>query len=76
MSQGEKKGDNLAEDDDSQQSNLLDCLVQAQQNFAFQQQAAAAAGPKAPGFENNINNFSPQHIMQGMVIINIITIIN
>jgi len=65
MSQGEKKGDNLAEDDDSQQSNLLDCLVQAQQNFAFQQQAAAAAGPKAPGFENNINNFSPQHIMQG-----------
>jgi len=65
MSQGEKKGDNLAEDDDSQQSNLLDCLVQAQQNFAFQQQAAAAAGTKAPGFENNINNFSPQHIMQG-----------
>lgn len=49
-----------AEDtEDSQQSNLLDCLVQAQ-TFALQQ----AAGNK--NFENNINNFSPQHgIMQG-----------
>lgn len=66
MSQGKNSaGDNLAEDDDSQQSNLLDCLVQAQQTFAFQQQAAVAAGTKTPGFENNINNFSPQHIMQG-----------
>ena len=48
------------DEEDSQQSNLLDCLVQAQ-NFALQQ----AAGNK--NFENNINNFSPQqqHIMQG-----------
>eukprot|EP00092_Neocalanus_flemingeri_P058427 GFUD01069620.1.p1 GENE.GFUD01069620.1~~GFUD01069620.1.p1 ORF type:complete len:627 (-),score=160.57 GFUD01069620.1:1028-2908(-) len=67
MSQGKSSGDNLAEDDDSQQSNLLDCLVQAQQNFALQQQTAGPGpGPaKTPGFENNINNFSPQHIMQG-----------
>ena len=46
------------EEEDSQQNNLLDCLVQAQ-NFALQQ----AAGNK--NFDNNINNFSPQHIMQG-----------
>jgi len=66
MSQSKNNvNDNLADDDDSQQSNLLDCLVQAQQTLAFQQQAAAAVGNKAPGFENNINNFSPQHIMQG-----------
>jgi len=65
MSQGKSSGDNLAEDDDSQQSNLLDCLVQAQQNFALQQQAVVAGPAKTPGFENNINNFSPQHIMQG-----------
>jgi len=46
------------EEEDSQQSNLLDCLVQAQ-NFALQQ----AAGNK--NFDSNISNFSPQHIMQG-----------
>ena len=46
------------EEEDGQQNNLLDCLVQAQ-NFALQQ----AAGNK--NFDNNINNFSPQHIMQG-----------
>ena len=55
-----ENGEAEAEDtEDSQQSNLLDCLVQAQ-TFALQQ----AAGNK--NFENNINNFSPQHgIMQG-----------
>ena len=46
------------EEEDSQQSNLLDCLVQAQ-NFAIQQ----AAGNK--NFENNINNFPSGHLMQG-----------
>ena len=46
------------EEEDSQQSNLLDCLVQAQ-NFAIQQ----AAGTK--NFENNINNFPSGHMMQG-----------
>ena len=51
-------GGGEGEEEDSQQNNLLDCLVQAQ-NFALQQ----AAGNK--NFDNNINNFSPQHIMQG-----------
>ena len=46
------------EEEDSQQNNLLDCLVQAQ-NFAIQQ----AAGNK--NFENNINNFPSGHLMQG-----------
>ena len=49
------------EEEDSQQNNLLDCLVQAQ-NFAIQQ----AAGNK--NFENNINNFSPQHLMSGELV--------
>ena len=51
-------GGGEGEEEDGQQNNLLDCLVQAQ-NFALQQ----AAGNK--NFDNNINNFSPQHIMQG-----------
>ena len=46
------------DEEDSQQNNLLDCLVQAQ-NYALQQ----AAGSK--NFDNNINNFSSQHMMQG-----------
>ena len=54
------------EEEDSQQSNLLDCLVQAQ-NFALQQ----AAGNK--NFDNNISNFSPQHIMQGGLLKNDLT---
>ena len=50
--------DDLNDDEeDSQPNNLLDCLVQAQ-NYALQQ----AAGNK--NFENNITNFSAQHIMQ------------
>ena len=51
-------GGGEGEEEDGQQNNLLDCLVQAQ-NFALQQ----ATGNK--NFDNNINNFSPQHIMQG-----------
>lgn len=46
------------DEEESQQNNLLDCLVQAQ-SLAIQQ----AAGNK--NFENNINNFSPQHLMSG-----------
>ena len=50
------------EEEDSQQNNLLDCLVQAQ-SLAIQQ----AAGNK--NFENNINNFSPQHLMSGELVL-------
>ena len=49
---------NDGDEEDSQQNNLLDCLVQAQ-NYALQQ----AAGNK--NFDNNISNFSSQHMMQG-----------
>ena len=59
LDRGENGETEADDNEDSQQSNLLDCLVQAQ-TFALQQ----AAGNK--NFENNINNFSPQHgIMQG-----------